>query len=138
MAPNRCSPPAADVPPRGSRAAVTPRDNTWEQGTRAHGGPPSPAHPMLAVRDGAGWQAGRGRGAPPLCLLLPADRAVLPRKVRLVKIERGHGMAGGREAPDPSGTQRGRGSSEGTVFWGPQPRGLACSRWGVSGWHHPG
>lgn len=59
-----------------------------------------------------------GGPAPPLCLLLPADHAVLPRKVRVVKIERGHGMAGGHEAPDPSGTQRGRGSSEGTLFFG--------------------
>lgn len=70
---------------------------------------------MLAVRDGAGWQAGTGRLPP---LLLPADHAVLPRKVSVVKIERGHGTAGGREAPDPAGTHRGRGSSEGTLFFG--------------------
>lgn len=92
MASNRYSPPTADVPARGSRAAVTPRDNTWELGTRAHGGPPSPSHAGCA---GWGWLAAGTAEGGAVCPLLPADRAVLPRKVSVVKIERGHGMAGG-------------------------------------------
>lgn len=39
---------------------MAPQDNTWELGTRAHRD--HQAHPMLAVRDGAGWQAGAAEG----------------------------------------------------------------------------
>lgn len=121
MASNRCCPPAADVPRQGSRAAVTARDNTWELGTGA-----TKPMPSWFCRMGlAGRQGLPRRGGSPT-LLLPADRAVLPRKVRVAKIERGHGMAGGQEAPDPSGTERGHGTSQGTLFFGDLSPGGWC------------
>lgn len=72
-----------------------------------------------------------GAGSPLLPALpaLPADHAVLPQKVRVVKIEWGHATAGRREAPDPSGMPRGCGSSAGER--GCQFLGTSAPRVGV-------
>lgn len=103
---------ALAVPPWESTAAVTPW--LWGQGTYRGLRSLSLLHGVALRRE----EPVPGAGSPLLPMLpalpvLSADQALLPQKVRVVKIEQGHGMAGRWEAPDPPGRPRGQGREQG-------------------------